>query len=533
MLSSRLIAIMFLVLCLLLTQPAPANSDSKSPTDGTIKVSFNKGLFNLDVNNARLDDVLAEITERFQIEIKYGKVAPHRVTMSARNQHLESLFRRICPSFMLIDEAEDNGVIHRRLYVFSKLSQQATSAQNRVAIGALADGSTGVGARDAAISTAVALRNDSSSPGKHRPTEYRPDELLVRFHPDVEPEKIEAINGLNGATAIKKIPGIRVYQLKLPDGSDLAAVQNTYQESSLVEKVEPNMVLRLPQVAPDDTGFGDQWGLQKMMVPEAWTITTGSPSAIVGILDTGVDAKHPDLVNRIVDGYDIVHQLAGVPEDDQGHGTQMAGIVAGEGQNGIGISGIDFNGRVMPVKVLDGNGTGTVADIAEGLIYAADHGVQVINMSFGGYGYSKMLDDAIQYAHQRNVVLVAGAGNDNTDVPAYPAAYPNVLAVTATGPQDEKWSGANFGSHVVLAAPGVGILTTAVNGGYIYGTGTSHAAAMISGVAALLKSKDTRYTNAQIDKLLQTSADDLGAIGRDSTFGAGRANAYRALISSP
>jgi subtilisin family serine protease len=144
-----------------------------------------------------------------------------------------------------------------------------------------------------------------------------------------------------------------------------------------------------------------------------------------------------------------------------------------------------------------------------------------------------MLNDAIQYAHQRNVVLVAGAGNDNTDVPAFPAAYSNVLAVTATGPQDEKWPAANFGSHVALAAPGVGILTTAVNGGYLYGTGTSHAAAMVSGVAALLKAKDTRYTNVQIDKLLQTSADDLGAKGRDSTFGAGRANAYHALSSSP
>ena len=533
MLSSRLTAVIFVALSLLLTQPAPANGDSKSPADGTIRVSHNNGLLNLDANNARLDDVLAEIAERSQIEIKYGKALPYRVTMSTRNQHLEYLLRQICPSFMLIDETGDNGAISRKLYLFSKVSQQATNVQTNEMTGAAAGGFTGVDGHDRVIPIAVSLQKDSSGSSKHRPVEYRPDELLVRFRPDLEPEQIEAINGLNGATAIKRIPAINMYQLKLPDGSDLPAVQKTYQDSPLVEKVEPNIVLRLPQVTPDDKYFGDQWGLQKVMVPEAWTITTGSPSVIVAILDTGVDANHPDLVHRIVDGYDIVHQQAGIPEDDQGHGTQMAGIIASEGQNGIGMSGVNWNGMVMPVKVLDGNGTGTAADVAEGLIYAADHGVQVVNMSFGGYGYSEMLNDAIQYAHQRNVVLVAGAGNDNTDVPAYPAAYPNVLAVTATGPQDEKWPAANFGSHVAVAAPGVSILTTAVNGGYLYGTGTSHAAAMVSGVAALLKAKDTRYINVEIDKLLQTSADDLGAKGRDSTFGAGRANAYRALTSSP
>ncbi len=149
------------------------------------------------------------------------------------------------------------------------------------------------------------------------------------------------------------------------------------------------------------------------------------------------------------------------------------------------------------------------------------------------YGSSELLNETIQYVHQRNVVLVAAAGNEDTDSPVYPAAYPNVLAVTATGPDDQKWPGANFGHHLGLAAPGVGILTTAFNGGYSYGTGTSHAAAMVSGVAALLKAKDARYSNAQIERQLQASADDLGAKGRDSIFGAGRVNAFSALSLSP
>lgn len=532
--SSRLTAAVFVALSILLAQSTPAKGASKFAADGTIKVSLDNGLLNLDVNNARLDDVLAEIAERFQIEIKYRKALPWRVTLSTRDVHLEHLLGKICPSFMLIDEAGDNGVIGRKLYLFSSISKQATDTPNNFVTAAGAGGSSGGSRRDRVISTAASSHKiNSSDSGKHRSTEYQPDELLVRFRPDLEPERIEAFNGLNGATVIKRVPALNMYQLKLPDGTDLPAVQKTYQDSPLVERVEPNILLRLPQVTPDDKYFGDQWGLRKMMVPEAWTITTGSPSTTVAVLDTGVDAKHPDLVHRIVDGYDFVNQQPGIPEDDQGHGTQMAGIIAGEGQNGIGMSGVAFNCMVMPVKVLDGNGIGTAADVAQGLAYAADHGVQVVNMSFGSYVYSEMLNDAIQYARQRNVILVAGAGNDNTDVPAYPAAYPDVLAVTATGAQDEKWPGANFGSHVAVAAPGVGILTTAVHGGYLYGTGTSHAAAMVSGVAALLKAKDTRYTNVQIDRLLQTSAEDLGAEGRDSIFGAGRANAYRSLGSSP
>ncbi|HBZ54668.1 MAG TPA: hypothetical protein DEO88_04605 [Syntrophobacteraceae bacterium] len=533
MLLSRRTAVIFVVLSILLTQLALAHGGSKSPAVGTIKVSLDNGMLNLDAYNASLHDVLAEIAERSQIEIKYGEALPYRVTLSTRNLHLEDMLRKICPSFMLIDEVGDNGAISRRLYLFSRASQQATNTPNNVIRAAAAGGSTGEGGRDRVISTVASSQDDSSGSSKHRPAEYRPDELLVRFRPDLEPEQIEAFNALNGATVIKKVPALSMYQLKLPDGSDLTAVQKTYQDSPFIEKVEPNILLRLPQVTPDDKYFEDQWALQKMMVPEAWTITTGSPSIVVGVLDTGIDAKHPDLIHRIVDGYDIVNQQAGIPEDDQGHGTQMAGIIASEGQNGIGMSGVSFNCMVMPVKVLDGNGTGTAADVAEGLTYATDHGAQVVNMSFGSYGHSEMLNDAVQYAYQRNVILVAGAGNDNTDLPAYPAAYPNVLAVTATGPQDEKWPAANFGSHVAVAAPGVSILTTAVNGGYLYGTGTSHAAAMVSGVAALLKAKNTQYTNVQIDKLLQTSADDLGAKGRDSTFGAGRANAYRALTSSP
>jgi len=528
------ITVVILAVFLLLVAPlAPASVGAEPLPDGTLVVALPNGLFDVDVNNATLDAVLTQLAATTQLEIKTGNPMSSRLTMASKNLALNSLLRKICPNFMLIEEAMGNGPVSRKLYVFSKASGGATDAKSKVVNGTGARDPVAGNGRDPVGPTSTQGQKKLLGSVEPRRGEHRPDELLVRFRPGLEPEQIEAFNGLYAASVVRTIPHVNIYQLKLPEGSDLPAVQQAYRQSPLVEKIEPNILLRLPEVTPNDAEFGDQWGLQKMMVPEAWNVTTGSPSVMVAVLDTGVDADHADLIHRIVNGYDILRGREGIPEDDHGHGTQMAGIIAGEGQNGTGISGVSWNGRVMPVKVLDANGVGSAADVAEGLIYATEHGAGVINMSFGGYSYSDLLNDAVQYAHQKGVVLVAGVGNDNTETPAYPAAYPNVLAVTATGPADEKWPAANYGNHVALAAPGVGILTTASNGGYLYGSGTSHAAAMVSGVVALLKAKDARYSNAQIEKLLQTSADDLGVNGRDATFGAGRANALRALTNLP
>jgi subtilisin family serine protease len=190
---------------------------------------------------------------------------------------------------------------------------------------------------------------------------------------------------------------------------------------------------------------------------------------------------------------------------------------------------VSWKSKILPIKVLDASGTGAYTDIIEGLIYAADHGAHIINLSLGGYGYSEMMKDAVQYAYDKNIVIVAGTGNDGSNYPIYPAALPHVLGVTATGAKDEKWTYANFGNFVDLAAPGVGILSATVGGGYGYGSGTSQAAAFVSGVAALVKAANGTFTNTQIENRLQTSAVDLGVSGRDSTFGAGRVNALKAL----
>jgi subtilisin family serine protease len=527
MFMPRQTAIFLVTLILLSVQMVPATCLAKSPTEGSFEISLSHNLVSLDANNASLDAVLAQLAEKARIEVKTGAETQSRVTLSGSKLPIESLMRKLFSNFMFVEKSEENGAVRRQLYVFSMASRGIVNPRDIMVT------ETAKGGRDQVAMELTQRQKVAAGGREKRSQEQRPDELLVRFRPDVESSQIDALNGLYSAKIIARIPQINICQLKLPMGSDLSAIEKAYRESSLVEKIEPNILLRLPEVIPNDEAFADQWGLEKMMVPEAWNITTGSSSVIVAILDTGIDANHPDLADRIVAGYDIVNGKAGIPEDDHGHGTQMAGIIAAKGENGTGISGINWNCRVLAVKVIDSNGVGSAADVAQGLIYAAEHGAQTVNMSFGGYGNSDILNEAIQYVHQRNVVLVAAAGNEDTDSPVYPAAYPNVLAVTATGPGDQKWSGANFGNYLDLAAPGVGILTTASNGGYSYGTGTSHAAAMVSGVAALLKAKNPRYSNTQIETQLQASADDLGAKGRDSIFGAGRVNAFRALSSSP
>jgi subtilisin family serine protease len=523
----RQTAISLVILILLSVQIAPATCLAKSPAEGGFEISLSHNLVSLDAKNASLDAVLAQIAEKARIEIKTAVETRSRVTLSGSNLPIESLMRKLFSNFMFIEKSEENGAVRRELYVFSMAPWGVTNPRDTMVSGAVKSGS------DQVAMDLTQRRKNAVGGSEKRLREQRPDELLVRFRPDVEPRRIEALNGLYSAKIIARIPQVNVCQLKLPMGSDLSAIEQAYRESSLVEQIEPNILLRLPEVIPNDEEFADQWGLEKMMVPEAWNLTTGSSSVIVAILDTGIDANHPDLADRIVAGYDVVNGKAGIPEDDHGHGTEMAGIVAAKGQNGTGITGINWNCRVLAVKVLDSNGVGSAADVAQGLIYAAEHGAQIVNMSFGGYGNSDLLNDTIQYVHQRNVVLVAAAGNEGTDSPVYPAAYPNVLAVTATGPEDQRWPGASFGNYLDLAAPGVGILTTDFNGGYRFGTGTSHAAAMVAGVAALLKAKDARSSNAQIESRLQATAEDLGAKGRDPIFGAGRVNAFRALSSSP
>ena len=228
-------------------------------------------------------------------------------------------------------------------------------------------------------------------------------------------------------------------------------------------------------------------------------------------------------MGNIVGGFNAITGTTN-PADDHGHGTHVAGIAAAVVNNSVGVAGVAGGAKIMPVKVLGSNGYGYSTDIIEGIIWVADNGADVINLSLGMYDYSQAIQDAVNYAYNKGIVIVAAAGNDNISYPSYPAACSNVISVAAIRQNLAKASFSNYGSTIDIAAPGENIYSTTYNGSYGYMNGTSMASPFVAGVAALILSTNPAYTPNQVETLITSTAIDLGTTGRDDVFGAGLVN---------
>lgn len=240
---------------------------------------------------------------------------------------------------------------------------------------------------------------------------------------------------------------------------------------------------------------------------------------------------HPDLKGRLVPGINIVDP-SNPPDDDVGHGTHVAGIIAAEVNNNEGIAGMTWYTKIMPVKVLDSTGAGSTYSVAEGIIWATDHGAKIINMSLGNYAEAEFLHDALKYAHERGVVIVAASGNDNTDRPGYPAAYPEVIAVSATDPDESRAEYSNYGDYIDVAAPGTSIPSTYPGSRYAALSGTSMACPHVSALASLIRATNSHLTNTEVTDILRRTAKDLGRSGKDNDFGYGQIDVKAALLAS-
>ncbi len=265
----------------------------------------------------------------------------------------------------------------------------------------------------------------------------------------------------------------------------------------------------------------------------AWEFVSPQTPVIIAVLDSGIALDHPEFAGRILPGYDFVNNDAD-PTDDHGHGTHVAGIIAAATDNGEGIAGVCGFCQLMPVKVLNESREGSAAGIAAGIYYAVDHGAQIIVLSLGRSIGSQTVLDAVNYAHEHDVLLVAAAGNDGVDVPFYPAAYPNVLAVNATDRFDQKLKRSNFGAYIAVAAPGDNIYSTyhkpnGEHGRYTYMSGTSMAAPFVAGVAGLLLAQNPERSAADLRQLITSTAIDLGEPGWDPIYGYGRVDPVAAL----
>jgi subtilisin family serine protease len=253
---------------------------------------------------------------------------------------------------------------------------------------------------------------------------------------------------------------------------------------------------------PNDPFWPGQWGPVQVHAVAAWDHGVGAAGTVVAVLDTGVSPATPDLTGRVLPGTDLVNGDA-QPDDDNGHGTAVAGIVAAAGDNGIGVAGYCWRCGVLPVKVLGADGTGFFSDVALGIVWATDHGARIVNASLGGPLEDLAVTAAAQYAQAHGVLVVAAAGNDGASTPAYPAALPGVLSVAASDRSDGLYGFSNRGAAV--AAPGDNT-TTALGGGYEDFLGTSSAAPVVSGAAALLFSAVPGATPAQVTAALEQAA---------------------------
>lgn len=376
--------------------------------------------------------------------------------------------------------------------------------------------------------------------------EFAPGRLLVKFRPLAGADAAREILTTHHLEVIRQIPGLNVLLVSVPPGQEMATIRQL-KRNLLVQYAEPDYILHAFNLTPNDPYYAtDQWNLPQINAPAAWDLTTGSGDVVVAVVDTGVDLSHPDLGSKIVAGYDFVNDDS-TPQDDEGHGTHVAGIAAAVTNNGVGVAGVSWGSSIMPVKVLDNEGSGYLSDVADGIRWAADHGAKIINMSLGGPGASSTLQNAVDYAYGRGLLIVAAAGNEyqHGNPVSYPAAYPHVMAVAATNDQDNHASYSNTGYYVDIAAPGGDpsgsgdtnarhwIRSTywrgASSSGYARLAGTSMATPHLAGLAALVWSRHPSWTNDQVEWVIESTAIDRGDTGRDDVFGWGRIDARAAV----
>ena len=404
-----------------------------------------------------------------------------------------------------------------------------------------------------------------------------PGELLVRLHPDASEAQLETLSGRLGAESVTPVflpttPAGQdrrlrsIYRIRFPEDWQLEPIRQRYETHPAIAEVEVNRLNRLcSDIPPNDPSYAEQWNLNVLKMSDAWRVARGTPDVIVAVVDSGIATRHPEFRNQLWensgeipengvddDGNGYVDDRNGWdfsdaptlpgggdftirdndPEDETGHGTHVAGIIAAAMNNGIGVAGIAPNCRLMPLRAGFKFGGGTYLqndDLAAAIVYAADNGARVINMSWGDTVRAFIIADAVEYAAARGCVLVGAAGNASAAGAYYPAALNSVISVAGIGAEKQLYNASNYGALIDIAAPAEAILSTALNDGYEDRSGTSMAAAHVSGVAALLLSATPDADPTAIRARLIATAQPLFS---PELVGAGSLDAATALAAS-
>ena len=415
-------------------------------------------------------------------------------------------------------------------------------------------------------------------------TNFSSDRVIVKLKPGANSNEISNLQAQIGVTKVSTASQLGIDIWQIPSGT-VEKIISTYKNDPRFEYIEPDYIITLEDVekpssatessekitpqatTPNDPGYSQLWGLNNIGqsggkadadidAPEAWDIQKGNQNLVIGVIDTGVDYNHPDLVGNIwtnpgeiagdridndrngyiddVRGWDFAYNDNN-PMDVRGHGTHVAGTIAGKGNNGVGVTGVAWNAKIMPLKFLNDTGWGYTSDAISAINYATAKGVKLTNNSWGGGDYSQALSDAINTAGQRGALFIASAGNSsrNTDTtPSYPASYnlANIISVASTTRTDGLSSFSNYGATTVdLGAPGSDIYSTLPNSSYGTYSGTSMASPHVTGAAALLWSQNPTWTAQQIKNRLMSTGDSISALNGKTVSGK-RLNIYNALI---
>jgi len=393
----------------------------------------------------------------------------------------------------------------------------------------------------------------NSSPAVTELAEHVPGELLVRFSPGMNSAQVaNKMKEMNLAHK-REIEGIKVHLVKLPPGLSVEQALDRFSHLPGVEFAEPNYILHIAEIPQVE--ITDQWGLTRIHTQEAWNTLNENQKneVLLATVDTGIHKEESDLSSRIwtnpdetpddgidndsngyVDdtwGWDFVNNDKD-PTDDHMHGTAVTSVMVAA-QDGVGMVGICPWCRVVAVKVLDSQGSGSLDVVASGIVYAAQNGARVINLSLAGPIGSQTLEDAVNFAWNQGAVVVAAAGNDGNNTILYPAGYANAISVASTNSGDKHSCFSNYrAGYISVAAPGEAIYVIDINNpttGYNYYSGTSLSTPHVTGLAGLILGKDPNLSNAQVRSLIESSAVDLGSPGVDAAFGHGRIDAYRAI----
>jgi subtilisin family serine protease len=351
--------------------------------------------------------------------------------------------------------------------------------------------------------------------------------ILVKPNAGLSDAQLDKILAGHGARRVRHLQQIGVHIVELPATANEMAVVKALRSNPHIKFAEPDGVVG-PNLYVNDPYFGNQWHLPKIGAPTAWDARTGS-GVTIAILDSGIDVAHPDLAPQLVAGWNVFDNNSNLT-DVSGHGTKVGGAAAAAGNNSVGVSGVSFGSRIMPIRITDPSGYAYYSTIASGLTWAADHGARVANISYSPITSSSTVLNAAQYMRSKGGVVVNSAGNTGA---LEPYAKTDLITVAgATDSSNNVTTFSSYGDFVSVAAPGVSIYSTIVGGGYGAVSGTSFASPVIAGVYALMISANPSLPSTQLDSILFSTASDIGTAGKDQKSGWGMVNAGAAVTKA-